>query len=676
MSAALAPALRDRAELFALLSTWSERGWLRELDRALAQLFAELDPQTSPLLLLGAALASHQLGRGHVCLDLAATLANPDFTLSLPPEGEDAEEAMILPSQVLAGLSLESWLAACTGSSLLESEGAPLVLSGTCLYMRRYWNYERQVAGDIARRLQANAAAPADLAARLASLFPEPLVVDGQRLTDWQKLACAMAAQGRFTLITGGPGTGKTTTVVRLLALLQEAAMATGEPLRLSLAAPTGKAAARLTESIGAQVQTLALDERVREQIPTLVTTLHRLLGSRPSSRHFRHDAANPLPLDVLVVDEASMIDLEMMASLLDALPAHARLILLGDKDQLASVEAGAVLGDLCREAESGGYSEATRAWLESQTGERLEDPALVPGDKALAQHIVMLRHSRRFGSGSGIGRLARAVNLGDAQSARATLATGAHDLYVLRLSGEQDRALERLLIEGQGGGEPRPQGYAHYLQVMLAERPAPDADSQAWDRWAGRVLAAFDQFQLLCAVRKGTWGVEALNERIAEALVKRGLLEQSHGWYEGRPVLVTRNDYSLGLMNGDIGIALRLPEPPEFPGAPVREVLRVVFPRNDGSGALRHILPSRLSAVDTVFAMTVHKSQGSEFAHCALILPDSLNPVLTKELIYTGITRARHWFSLVESRAGIFEQAVQRRVARRSGLREALEKQ
>lgn len=674
MSTRLAPALRDRAELFALLSIWSERGWLRELDRALAQLFAELDAEASPLLLLGAALASHQLGQGHVCLDLAATLANPDFTLSLPPEGEDAEEAMILPSQVLTGLSLESWLAACAGSSLLESEGAPLVLSGACLYMRRYWNYERQVVGDIARRLHASAAAPADLAARLASLFPETLVVDGQRLADWQKLACAMAAQGRFTLITGGPGTGKTTTVVRLLALLQEAAMATGEPLRLSLAAPTGKAAARLTESIGAQVQSLALDERVREQIPTLVTTLHRLLGSRPGSRHFRHDAANPLPLDVLVVDEASMIDLEMMASLLGALPAHARLILLGDKDQLASVEAGAVLGDLCREAESGGYSEATRAWLEGQTGERLDDPALQRGDKALAQHIVMLRHSRRFGSGSGIGRLARAVNQGDAQTARATLAAGADDLHVLRLSGEQDRALERLLIEGQGGGEPRPQGYAHYLQVMQAQRPAPDADSQVWDGWAANVLAAFDQFQLLCAVRKGAWGVEALNERIAEALVRRNLLDQAYGWYEGRPVLVTRNDYSLGLMNGDIGIALRLPEPPEMPGAPMRQVLRVVFPRNDGSGTLRHILPSRLSAVETVFAMTVHKSQGSEFAHCALILPDNLNPVLTKELVYTGITRARHWFSLIENRAGIFEQAVQRHVQRRSGLREALE--
>ncbi len=667
-------ALRERADLFDLLEAWSERGWLRELDRALARFLAELDPGASPLLILAAALASHQLGQGHVCLDLAATLAHPDFTLSLPPEGEDPEEATLLPSQVLAGLSLETWLAACRGSALLEAEGAPLVLSGPCLYLRRYWDYERRVAGNIAKRLRATADAPAELSSRLATLFPEPLVLEGERLTDWQKLACALAARGRFTLITGGPGTGKTTTVVRLLALLQEAAMAAGAPLRLSLAAPTGKAAARLTESIGGQVASLPVAEAVRAQIPTTVTTLHRLLGSRPDSRHFRHDAGNPLPLDVLVVDEASMIDLEMMANLLDALPAHSRLILLGDKDQLASVEAGAVLGDLCREAETGGYSEATRAWLEARTGEPLADPALRPGDQPLAQHIVMLRHSRRFGSGSGIGRLARAVNRADAQGARSTLAAGSEDLHVLRLSGEQDRALERLLLNGLGEAGAGPQGYAHYLELMRAERPGQGEDLQAWDDWAGRVLAAFDQFQLLCAVRKGPWGVEALNERIAQALQRRGLLEQDHGWYEGRPVLVTRNDYSLGLMNGDIGIALRLPEPPEFPGATVRQVLRVVFPRNDGSGALRHILPSRLGAVETVFAMTVHKSQGSEFAHCALILPDNLNPVLTKELVYTGITRARRWFSLVETRAGIFEQAVQRRVERRSGLREALE--
>ena len=668
--------LNDHSELIALLAAWSERGWLRELDLALAQFFVELDPAASPLLILGAALASHQLGKGHVCLDLEATLADPDFALSLPPEGEDAKQITILPSQVLAGLTLEDWLVSCAGSELLQNrEGAvaPLVLEGSCLYLRRYWDYERRVAARITERLRAVSDIPADLAPRLDTLFPEPLMVDGERLADWQKLACALAVRSAFTMITGGPGTGKTTTVVRLLALLQEAAMATGAPLRLSLAAPTGKAAARLTESISGQVASLPVAEAVRRQIPSNVTTLHRLLGSRPDSRHFRHDAGNPLPLDVLVVDEASMIDLEMMANLLDALPAHARLILLGDKDQLASVEAGAVLGDLCRDAETGGYSAATCDWLQDKTSERLVDPVLVPGEQALAQHIVMLRHSRRFAGASGIGRLARAVNDGDAEIARATLTEGAQDLHLLRLSGEQDRALERLLLEGLPGADKRPIGYAHFLELMREERPTLDAAPEAWDVWASKVLAAFDQFQLLCAVRKGPWGVEVLNERIAQALQRRGLLEQDHGWYEGRPVLVTRNDYSLGLMNGDIGIALRLPDPPDSPGAIPRQVLRVVFPRNDGSGALRYILPSRLSAVETVFAMTVHKSQGSEFAHCALILPDVLNPVLTKELVYTGITRARHWFSLVESHAGVFEQAVQRRVERRSGLRKAL---
>lgn len=668
--------LNDRSELIALLVAWSERGWLRELDLALAQFFAELDPAASPLLILGAALASHQLGKGHVCLDLEATLADPDFALSLPPEGEDSEQITLLPSQVLAGLTLEDWLVSCAGSELLQNrEGAvaPLVLDGSCLYLRRYWDYERRVAARITERLRAVSDIPADLSPRLDTLFPEPLMVDGERLADWQKLACALAVRSAFTMITGGPGTGKTTTVVRLLALLQDAAMATGAPLRLSLAAPTGKAAARLTESISGQVASLPVAEAVRRQIPSNVTTLHRLLGSRPDSRHFRHDAGNPLPLDVLVVDEASMIDLEMMANLLDALPTHARLILLGDKDQLASVEAGAVLGDLCRDAETAGYSAATCDWLQDKTSERLADPALVPGEQALAQHIVMLRHSRRFTGASGIGRLARAVNDGDAEAARATLNEGAQDLHLLRLSGEQDRAFERLLLEGLPGTDKRPIGYANFLELMREERPTLDAGPDAWEAWAVKVLAAFDQFQLLCAVRKGPWGVEVLNERIAQALQRRGLLEQDHGWYEGRPVLVTRNDYSLGLMNGDIGIALRLPEPSDSPGAIPRQVLRVVFPRNDGSGELRYILPSRLSSVETVFAMTVHKSQGSEFAHCALILPDVLNPVLTKELMYTGITRARHCFSLVESYVGVFEQTVQRRVERRSGLRKAL---
>ena len=661
--------LDSRETLFTLLASWSERGWLRELDRSLAAFFADLDESAAPLLLLATALASHQLGQGHVCLDLAATLSDPDFALSLPPEGEEAEQAVLLPSQVLQAVTLQAWVDACRTSTLVaEDAAAPLVLQSNCLYLRRYWDYEQRVAAHIRQRLHMPGQEPPQLAARLSRLFPESLVVAGERLTDWQKLACALAARGHFTLITGGPGTGKTTTVVRLLALLQEAAMAEGAVLRLSLAAPTGKAAARLTESIGAQVASLPLDEAIKRQIPTAVTTLHRLLGSLPDSRHFRHDASNPLPLDVLVVDEASMIDLEMMANLLDALPVHARLILLGDKDQLASVEAGAVLGDLCRDAEQGGYSAQTLAWLESRTQEPLPEASLSRGEQALAQHIVMLRHSRRFDSRSGIGQLALAVNGGDVARAEAVLTGVYADLHRLLLVGEQDRALERLLLEGVA---QQAQGYQHYLQVLHQQRPAPEAADAEWDAWAAAVLAAFDRFRLLCAVRKGRWGVEAMNQRIAQALQDAGFLEADQLWYEGRPVLVTRNDYSLGLMNGDIGIALKLPD--EESGQR-RQVLRVVFPRNDGSGELRHILPSRLNAVESVFAMTVHKSQGSEFEHCALLIPDTLNPVLTKELLYTGITRARNWFSLIESRAGIFEQATQRRVERRSGLREVLE--
>jgi exodeoxyribonuclease V alpha subunit len=333
-------------------------------------------------------------------------------------------------------------------------------------------------------------------------------------------------------------------------------------------------------------------------------------------------------------------------------------------------VEAGAVLGDLCRDAEAGWYNPQTRAWLEAVSGENLGASGLQE-DSAhqhpLAQQVVMLRHSRRFGEGSGIGQLARWVNQQQADEARRLLAARSHaDLYGLSLKGEQDRALERLLLEGHGEG---PQGYRHYLNVLRSQRPPPGTplEDRRWTDWARHVLQAFDRFQLLCAVRKGPWGVEGLNLRITQALFKARLIDSDQQWYEGRPVLMTRNDYGLGLMNGDIGIALKLPEQEGSEAG--RQVLRVAFPRNDGQGGVRLVLPSRLNDVETVYAMTVHKSQGSEFAHTALILPDALNPVLTKELIYTGITRAKDWFSLIEPRAGVFEEAVRRKVKRLSGL-------
>ncbi|WP_192559704.1 exodeoxyribonuclease V subunit alpha [Pseudomonas allokribbensis] len=667
-------------DLLQLLNLWVERGWLRALDKAFVAFLYELAPDVDPLVLLAAALTSHQLGHGHVCLDLFETLKAPDFALSLPPEGDVQSGVLLLPSQLLETLEGAHWCRVLAGSSLValaadDNESArqcPLVLSGKRLYLRRYWAYERRIDTALRQRLAEHEPTPGDLSQRLDELFGSTKNAD---VIDWQRLACALATRGAFSIVTGGPGTGKTTTVVRLLALLQAPAVEAGQPLRIRLAAPTGKAAARLTESISQQVQSLKVADAVREKIPSEVTTVHRLLGSRPGTRHFRHHAGNRLPLDVLVVDEASMIDLEMMANLLDALPSHARLVLLGDKDQLASVEAGAVLGDLCRDAEAGWYSPQTRQWLESVSGESLQDSGLhedIDGTHPLAQQVVMLRHSRRFGEGSGIGQLARRVNQQLPDEARQLLAGRSHDdVYSLALKGEQDHALERLVLEGHGDG---PHGYRHYLSVLRNQRPPAGAplEHPGWLDWAREVLQAFDTFQLLCAVRKGPWGVEGLNQRITDALLKARLIDSDQQWYEGRPVLMTRNDYGLGLMNGDIGIALKLPER-DGPNAG-EAVLRVAFPRNDGRGGVRFVLPSRLNDVETVYAMTVHKSQGSEFAHTALILPDALNPVLTKELIYTGITRAKHWFTLIEPRAGVFEEAVQRKVKRLSGLMLELE--
>ncbi|MBN9696918.1 MAG: exodeoxyribonuclease V subunit alpha [Zoogloea sp.] len=669
------PALKDRASLLALLDAWAARGWLRSLDAAFARFLAQEAGEAPPLLLLAAALASHQLGRGHACLDLADTLGDPGFALSLPPEGDSLEaeaDRPVLPADLLDGLGLAAWMAALADPALVgHGEGdTPLLCIGQRVYLRRYWQYEGAVAAGIALRLGSADGEPAGmpterLAVALGALFPPAPGVAGP---DWQKLACALAARSAFAIVTGGPGTGKTTTVVRLLAVLQALALGAegGGALRIRLAAPTGKAAARLNESIAGAVANLDLKalpdgDAVRKVIPTEVTTLHRLLGSRPDSRHFRHHAGNPLGVDVLVVDEASMVDLEMMAALLDALPTGARLVLLGDKDQLASVEAGAVLGELCRRAREGHYSPATVQWLTAVSGARVPEELIDPVGLPLDQAVAMLRHSHRFGVDSGIGQLAAAVNAGAAEKAAALFDAGLPDLS--RLSpGEAELAFRRLVVDGdpaQGRA-----GYRHYLHILQTTRPSDEAGPAAFDDWARRVLKAHGSFQLLCALRRGPWGIEGLNPRIAGWLRDAGLIPAAEGWYPGRPVLVTRNDYGLGLMNGDIGITLGLPGPRGD------EVLRVAFPAGDGRDGIRWVLPSRLQAVETVYALTVHKSQGSEFVHAALVLPDTLSPILTRELVYTGITRARSGFTLVDQPAsGVLERAIGRQVLRVSGL-------
>jgi exodeoxyribonuclease V alpha subunit len=480
--------------------------------------------------------------------------------------------------------------------------------------------------------------------------------------TDWQKIACVLAVRSRFTLITGGPGTGKTTTLTKLLALLiqlNEHETRMSQKLNILLAAPTGKAAARVSESIGKALESLDIPAHIKQGIPKKASTLHRLLGSRHESRRFVHHRQNPVVADIVIVDEASMIDLEMMAALLDALPDSAQLILLGDKDQLASVEAGSVMGSLCQGAETAAYDDATLSWISDYAGEALTKVTKTGSD--LNQQTIMLRYSHRFNEHSGIGQLAKAVNAGHAAQAQrilnntsySDLLPAPHADYLKLRESPKPLAASQLLkklisintgTNDQGQANSR-QGYSYFRDIIRNNRPTDNAQVNFW---AKQVLDAFDTFQVLCAIRRGPWGTEGLNQQIQDWLFPE--LKQSL-WFEGRPVMVTRNDYSLGLMNGDIGIALK-----ERSGK-----LKVAFPEDDplSGEKIRWISPMRLPDVETAFAITVHKSQGSEFNHVALVLPENGSPVITRELIYTGITRAKQNFTLLESGPDVFNQAI-----------------
>lgn len=665
-----------------LLDAWVLRGWLRELDRHFAAFVLDQDSEASPLLLFAAAMVSHQLGRGHSCLDLNATLTAPDFSLTIPPERAPTEKDQPIqwePSALLANITLEAWRTALLGSALVEEGGnactqpaGPLVLSGDKLYLRRYWNYEQQIAGSLQQRLQQTVSTPENLRGLLDELFPASEIKP-----DWQKIACAVAARGNFSIITGGPGTGKTTTVLRLLAMLQSQALAAGKPLRFALAAPTGKAAARLGESIAKGVKGLDVDDAVRAAIPTNVSTLHSLLGSIFNSRQFKHQRNNPLLLDVLVVDEASMMDVHLMACVLDALPAAARLILLGDKDQLASVDAGSVLGDLCQQAAANGLSKESADWIKANTGEEIGDQALNQAAHPLAQQIVVLRHAHRFGESSGIARLAALVNQKKAEQARQLLKANNPQLFNLNPKSTEASAFTKLYLDGHPEAAGEPKGYRHYLELIEKCKPDEQATLECWEKWAKQTLDAFDCFRLLCAVRQGPWGVVEVNRRITAELAKQGMIDTGHEWYEGRPVILTRNDYSLDVRNGDVGIALRVPLGKHDAKGRKTMVLAVALPDNRQASKeatrVRFISPSRLNDVETTFAMTVHKSQGSEFTHTALVLPDAQSRVLTRELVYTAITRSSTWFTLVEPKEGIFEEAIQKNVQRMSGLVERL---
>ena len=643
-------------EVLRWLQAAADAGWLRRLDAAMAVQLHRLDPEAGAPLLVAAAALAHVEGRGHTCLPLSALCVAAGAGLGWPAAAQAAAQALwpALPGEPMA------WQAAlCAHPRLVRTVDAPdqgqaLVLGGPpqapLLYWRRYAAYEQRVGQGLWARARQALPVPEAQARLWLDRFFAP-----REGLDWQKIACAVALRARLSVLTGGPGTGKTYTAARLLALLL--ALHTGEaPLRVALAAPTGKAAARLKQSIDEALLALPVPADAGLDLSALVArmgsarTLHSLLGARPDTRAWRHHAGAPLALDVLIVDEASMVHLEMMDALLQALPPHARLVLLGDKDQLASVEAGAVLGELCRDAARGAYAAETVAYLRAVAGQDLP-PALWAEGPALAQQTVMLRESRRFGGP--IGRLALAVNAGDALAARAALdeeAPRAAQAVLRALQPASPEAVSALACGRGQGGAP---SYADYLAVLQAG-PVGEGEAAHAD-WVRAVLQAFERFRLLCAVRQGPWGAEGLNSAVQQALAGQGLRAQGE-WYAGRPVMVTRNDSQLGVFNGDVGIAL--------PG--VQGGLRVWF--HDGA-ALRSVSVMRLAHAETAFAMTVHKSQGSEFAHTVLVLPPGGGELLTRELVYTGLTRSRERFTLVEAEAGLLEAAVARPSVRASGL-------
>ena len=594
-----------------ILELWFEAGWIRAIDMEVALHLSELYNNHSSWGALALVLVSHQLGRGHSCVDVHTLYEDPDRYLALPPEFAKLS-GIPLPSELFKRLSKSEWLSAVNESALTgqPQENTPLVFDQDRLYLRRMWQVESSVADRLKQRLAFSSTAGNQLEAYLNQLFPS-----SDAGFDWQRVACANSAIRRFAVITGGPGTGKTTTVVKLLALLKRLSDDQGQQLDIALAAPTGKAAARLSSSIGGALQ--RLPEGFRQGLHSQVETVHRLIGVSSTGRNNRYRKGHTLAVDLLVVDEASMLDIELFHALLDALSDRTQLILLGDKDQLASVEAGSVLADLCRVASDSHYKD----------------------------FVTELQTSHRFKSESGIGQLARSVNLGSLNGYYDVWREGYRDIHYHSGGELRKQIADRVLSI-----DPQLPGYASYLGALAQ----PDTDPL-------RVLELFDHFRLLTPLRRGPEGVDALNHLCEGVLASRGLIDLGDEWYIGRPVMVTANDYAVGLANGDVGVCL------------AREGRISVAFISDTGDAVRWVDPMRLESVETAYAMTVHKSQGSEFKHVAYLSPSRANPVLSRELLYTAITRASSQFTLIEMNSSVTQQTISTQTNRASGLYERL---
>ncbi|MDY0226220.1 MAG: exodeoxyribonuclease V subunit alpha [Desulfomicrobium apsheronum] len=543
------------------------------------------------------ALTSLAVREGHVCLDLA----DPQVIAHLTELVPNASAMHDLPDSDV----------------ITDPKGqAPLILSGTRLYFSRFFNDEQTLAHTFLR-----------LAQTPAEPLPPSLQADifktGRDEIDWQAVACFAALRNRFCVISGGPGTGKTTTVARILKMA--ARMHAGRDFVIRLAAPTGKAASRLTEALATAFPGGTLPPELAACMNQGAQTVHRLLGW--SAGGFRHNQGNRLALDMLVVDEASMLDLELTARLMEALPEHARLVLLGDRNQLASVEAGAVLANLCREEAVNAFSDRFAAAVAETCTIKLP---VTQRPAPLADHVVELKKSYRFGPDSGIAALSELIRDGKAQEAAALLEERHADLEMIHGTGP--KALEASV--------------APLLREAFGELGGTNGPARAFEIFAA--------LRLLSPIRKGPRGTEALNRLAGQILVGQAF----EAWYPGRPVMILENDYNLGLFNGDVGIALS-----------VDGQLRIFFP---GAEGFTSFSPARLPRHETCYAMTVHKSQGSEFGHTVLVLPEEPCQVLGRELLYTALTRAKKRFTLLGTPRQV-KDAVQNPARRDSGLGEML---
>jgi exodeoxyribonuclease V alpha subunit len=552
-----------------LLGAFNQAGVIESSDVHVAQRLTSLVGEVDEPVALAVALVVRALRGGSVCVDLQSVEAQVDVP-DLPWPGAD------------------EWLEGVRASPLL---GTPSVLQlfDDLLYLDRYWREEQQVADDLLAMLRPR---PSEAAPNGERLFPAGY--------EEQRQAAEIALSQGLTVLTGGPGTGKTTTVARLLALLAEQAELTGKArLRIALAAPTGKAAARLQEAVQLEVDKLEFVDR--ERISGLrATTMHRLLGSRPdSSSRFRYHRGNRLPHDVIAVDETSMVSLTMMARLLEAVRPETRLVLIGDPDQLASVQAGAVLADL------------------------------VEGlDARPDAHVAALKTSHRFGQS--IGELASAIRVGDADRV----------IEVLRAGGEH--------IEWIETEDPT----EHLRKVLVPHALRMRQAAVIGDRAAA--LATLDEHRLLCAHRRGPYGVAHWNRQVERWLTEATGEPIWSPWYAGRPVLMTANDYGLSLYNGDTGVTVR-----------EGDVLRAVIA---GADEPLEFATSRLSDVETMHAMTIHKSQGSQADEVTVLLPQEDSRLSTRELFYTAVTRAKSKVRVVGSEASV-RAGIARRAVRASGL-------